>query len=141
MVLFSAGIKRMNDIKKPWFYLFIPFYSFVLLLKKGEDEKYIKSQTTYINRYAFFKLLFISITIGLMNLVLFISLCHTKSMQAGICSLVYSSFLIVLSLIIFTIQVYYFKKKATNDSIYAYSLRFTIFSLIITLLCVWQSWN
>jgi hypothetical protein len=43
LLSFSAGIRRMNDIKKPWFYLFIPFYNLYLLGQNPENFVPLKS--------------------------------------------------------------------------------------------------
>jgi hypothetical protein len=43
LLSFSAGIRRMNDIKKPWFYLFIPFYNLYLLGQNPESFAPLKS--------------------------------------------------------------------------------------------------
>jgi uncharacterized membrane protein YhaH (DUF805 family) len=130
---FSAGIRRMNDIKKPWFYLFIPFYNFILLLEKSVDEHDIESLTPRINRYAFLELLFYSIMIGVINLLLpaFVYKDNEISMSFFLIISVYTGGMTFLSFIIFPLAAVFLKSKLTNYSLFIYFLLFLFFSVVI----------
>jgi hypothetical protein len=130
---FSAGIRRMNDIKKPWFYLFIPFYNFILLLEKSVNEHDIESLTPRINRYAFLELLSYSIMIGVINLFLpaFVYKDNESSLSLFLIISVYSVGMTFLSFMIFPLAAVFFKRKLTNYSLFIYFFLFLFFSVVI----------
>lgn len=128
----SAGIRRMNDIKKPWLYLFIPFYNFILLLEKSVDEQEIASAKPRINASAFLKLFFYSIMIGVINLLpAFVYKDNEISMYFVLIISAYSASMAFLSFIIFPLATVFLKNKFTNYSLFIYFLLFLFISLVI----------
>ena len=76
--IFTSGLRRMNDIEKPGYFLFLPFYNIHLLLQAGNAEK-----TTFINKnednfqndkgfrfITFLKVFIASISVGILNLLI-----------------------------------------------------------------------
>lgn len=135
----NAGIQRMNDIKKPRYYLFVPLYNIFLLLQKGVVNE--EEPKTHVSGFDLIKIFLYSILIWVLNVILVVALYDSYSMNDIVLVPMFSGFWTLLFLIIFVIQVDHFKKEISNKNLFTYFLQFILSSSIITLLIITQSWN
>lgn len=129
---FSAGVRRMNDIKKPWFYLFIPFYNFILLIERSIEENEIQSSTSQISSYSFLLILLYSIIIGVINLLLpaLIYKDNEISMYFVLIISAYSASISLLSFMILALADIFLKNKFTNYNLLIYFMILLLVSVI-----------
>lgn len=127
-----GGMQRMEDIKRPRYYIFLPFYNLFLLLQKGViQEEEAKTNTSGFN---FIKLFFYSLIMGLLNLILCVVFTANCPVNLGsfFLMVVYSSFLMLIFWTFYIVLVNHFKQNITNKSLFIYFLRFILFSCIIS---------
>ncbi|MBE0392326.1 DUF805 domain-containing protein [Flavobacterium sp. PL002] len=137
LVLISAGIRRMNDIKKRWFYIFIPFYNFVLLLEKSVNDSNPESFNLLNCVVVFFKLLLYSLVVGVVNFLIgLLGPFNNSAPYKDYIVLIYCVCLIPLFIVLFYLLTIIFKNKITKDSLFSYFLYFLFFSCVFTLLLI-----
>mgnify|MGYP003476089396 CR=1 FL=1 len=73
LALLSAGMRRMNDIKKPIGYVFVPLYNFYLCLLPSFNEDKVASPNHSLRLIMFLKIVMLSFLIGVIS---FISIAH-----------------------------------------------------------------
>jgi hypothetical protein len=116
--------------------LFICTSILAVIKLNGISSQKEDSLISYMNRYDYLKLLFISIIIGIMNLPLVLTMYEdTASINSSLeIIIIYCYCLIPFSFIVFLIIVTFFNKKVTSKSFIIYFVNFLLVSLIVQFL-------
>jgi uncharacterized membrane protein YhaH (DUF805 family) len=122
--LIAIGIRRMNDLEQPWYFLFIPFYNFYLLVQKGKfeyEENTIEVEQinlkTPLGVKSFFKIVLASIIIGVIYLITTLTTPGGENLDIHLMLNVFS---IPVSLIIMLLFSVFSKSEITNLKIIFY---------------------
>lgn len=104
VITISIGIGRMNDIKKPVYLLFVPFYNLYLLAQDSvieiEDSKVIQKEISSVEdlvrpnkiikkKLSFLKSILVAVLIGVFNLVI------TLFYAENVCNNMYVAFIVM----------------------------------------------
>jgi uncharacterized membrane protein YhaH (DUF805 family) len=121
--IISMGIRRMNDIELPWYYLFIPIFNIYLLFQEGHfelvDEKVEGEHSASNNTLTiklFFKILAASLVIGVLNLIMSFVF-YSSNINAAYLSLIVTTSSIPISFLLLLVLLFLSKKEATNEKI------------------------
>jgi uncharacterized membrane protein YhaH (DUF805 family) len=123
-----VGIRRMNDIRQPWYYLFVPLLNIYLFLQPRKTELNEQNDTNELNKNkenlslkSFLKIVLVSILIGFLNFMLVFCL-DPRDLNLSYVLLIGAASSIPMSLIIMLLFCVSSKTETTSEKIGIYGL-------------------
>jgi uncharacterized membrane protein YhaH (DUF805 family) len=131
LVLFSTGIRRINDINKSPGYIFVPLYNFYLCLLPKFDEDAVANPNHSLKASTFLKIVLFSFLIGV---ICFLTIAHID-FGGGygalfVYAIVICVFVNTIIITMFILLIYVFKKNKIE------TIHLTFYFIIVGVLAV-----